>query len=183
MEIGRSFMRRIFAMRALLGIAGFAMLANTFCYANPLDDCTLKNMVGVTSDAAAKFVRRACIGQISAAIPSEELSIQATAAMGKGQYDNNNTLYVTIQNNSHYAITEMMIRVSTDNNTKWNDYEVTTFAPARFMLGSPPPDPTVYMQIKPFTTVTFFVDIREPNLPNEKWTWRVLSAKGFLAAQ
>src|SRR5262245_30730373 len=96
-------------------IAVLAALVGMPCHANPLDDCTLKNMVGVTSDAAAKFVRQACLGQISAAIPPEELaSVKATAGMGKGQFDDSNHLYITDQNNSRYAITEMIIRVSTE---------------------------------------------------------------------
>src|SRR5262249_16865058 len=157
----------VWAMRVIFGTAVLAMLADTCCHANPLDDCTLKNMVGVTSDAAAKFVRQACLGQISAVIPPEELSIQGTAVMGKGQFDDDNQLYVTIQNNSRYAITEMMIRVATENNTKWNDYEVTNFFQvSRYPVTKPPPDPASYLQIKPFSTVTFSVSIREPNLPN-----------------
>jgi hypothetical protein len=155
----------------------------TPCQANPLDDCTLKNMAGVTSDAAAKFVREACLGQISKPIPPEELSTKATAAMGPEQYNQSNHLYVTIQNNSPYAITEMMIRVATDKDTKSNDYEVTHFVRDTIYLGSPPSDPTTYLQIKPFTTVTFSFAIREPNLPQGEWSWRVLSAKGYLAAQ
>jgi hypothetical protein len=72
-------------MRATIGIVVLAALAATPGQANPLDDCTLKNMTGVTSDAAAKFVRQACLGQISAPIPPEELaSVKATAGMGKG---------------------------------------------------------------------------------------------------
>jgi hypothetical protein len=84
-------------------------------------------MAGVTSDAAAKFVRQACLGQISAPFPQNQLSIHATALMGAGQFDDTNHLYVTVENNSPYAITEMMIRVSTEKGTKSNDYEVTNF--------------------------------------------------------
>ena len=67
-------------MRAIIGFAVLAVLTGTPCQANPFDDCTLKNMAGVTSDAAAKFVRQACLGQISPAIALEELSLKATAA-------------------------------------------------------------------------------------------------------
>ncbi|MGA3304024.1 MAG: hypothetical protein ABSC72_12155 [Methylovirgula sp.] len=173
-------------MRAIIGFAVLAVLAKTPCQANPLDDCTLKNMAGVTSDAAAKFVRQACLGRISSAIAPEHLSIQATAAMGSGQFDDSNQLYVTVQNNSPYAITEMMIRVATEMGTKWNDYEATNFLqipkPGVIMTGLPP-DPATYLQIKPFSAVTFCIAIREPNLPQGKWSWQVLSAKGYLAAE
>jgi hypothetical protein len=113
-------------------------------------------MVGVTSDASAKFVRQACLGQISMPIAPEALSIQATAAMRKGQYDDDNYLYVTVQNKSPYAITEMMIRVATENDAKWNDYEVTNFFQVtRYVVAALPPDPSAYLQIKPFSTVYF----------------------------
>ena len=173
-------------MRTTIGIVVLAALACAPCQANPLDDCTLKNMVGVTSDAAAKFVRQACLGQISAAIPGEELgSVKATAAMGKGQFDDSNHLYITVQNNSRYAITEMMVRVSTEKGAKSNDYEVTNFyqPPSYGIATSLPPDPATYLQVKPFSTVTFSVAIREPNLPQGKWGWDILSAKGYLASQ
>jgi hypothetical protein len=171
-------------MRAILAIVILTALPFTPCRGNPLDDCTLKNMAGVTSDAAAKFVRQACLGQISAAIPPEQLLIQPTAAMGPGQFDDSNHLYVTIQNNSRYAITEMMLRVATEKDTKWNDYEATNFYEIpKYVVTALPPDPAAYLQIKPFSTVTFSVSIREPNLPQGKWTWRVLSARGYLAAQ
>jgi hypothetical protein len=174
-------------MRAIIGFAVLAVLTGRPCQANPLDDCTLKNMAGVTSDAAAKFVRQACLGQISTAIAREELSLKATAAMGSGQFDDSNQLYVTVQNNSRYAITEMMIRVATEKDTKWNDYEATNFyqipqIPGYVVTGMPP-DPATYLQIKPFSTVTFSIAIREPNLPQGKWSWRVLSAKGYLASE
>lgn len=173
-------------MRAIIGFAVLPVLAAAPCQSNPLDDCTLKNMAGVTSDAAAKFVRQACLGQISTAIAPDALSIQATAAMGSGQFDDSNHLYVTVQNNSRYAITEMMIRVATEKDTKWNDYEATNFyqlPKSGVIVTGMPPDPATYLQIKPFSTVTFSIAIREPNLPQGKWSWRVLSAKGYLAAQ
>jgi hypothetical protein len=43
-----------------------------------------------------------------------------------------------------------------------------------------PPDPACYLQIKPFSTVTFSIQIREPALPQGKWSWKILSAKGLL---
>jgi hypothetical protein len=172
-------------MRTIIGIATLMMLAGTPCQSNPLDDCTLKNMAGVTSDAAAKFVRQACLGQISAPIPPNELSLlHGTAAMATGQFDDSNHLYITVENNSPYAITEMMVRVSTENGKKLNDYEVTNFYQVtKYVVSSPPPDPASYLQIKPFSTVTFSVAIREPNLPQGKWGWDILSAKGYLASQ
>jgi hypothetical protein len=51
-------------MKKFYGILIAALLPCVSSNANPLDDCTLQNMAGVTSDAAAKFVREACIGKI-----------------------------------------------------------------------------------------------------------------------
>lgn len=173
-------------LRTMLGIALVVVLAGAPCEANPLDDCTLKNMVGVTSDAAAKFVRQACLGQISAPIPPDQVAlIHATARMGAGQFDQSNHLYITVENNSRYAITGMMVRVSTDKGEKANDYEVTNFyqPPSYGIATGLPPDPASYLQIKPFSTVTFSVAIGEPNLPQGKWGWDILSAKGYLASQ
>jgi len=172
-------------MLRTIGIALLATLGGAPCDANPLDECTLKNMAGVNSDAAAKFVRQACLGQISAPISPDQLSLlHATAAMGAGQFDDSNHLYVTVANNSHYAITEMMVRVSTENGAKTNDYEATNFYEIpKYVVSGLPPDPATYLQIKPFSTVTFSVPIREPNLPQGKWGWDILSAKGYLASQ
>ena len=171
-------------LRTTLGIALLAVLARA-CEANPLDDCTLKNMAGVTSDAAAKFVRQACLGQISAPIPPDQLAlIHATASMGAGQFDDSNHLYITVENNSRYAITEMMVRVSIEKGAKSNEYEVTNFYQVtKYVVTALPPDPATYLQIKPFSKVTFSVAIREPNLPQGKWSWDMLSAKGYLASQ
>jgi hypothetical protein len=173
-------------MLRTIGIALLATVSVAPCKANPLDDCTLKNMAGVTSDAAAKFVRQACLGQISAPIPLDQLAlIHATAGMGPAQFDQSNHLYITVENNSRYAITEMMVRVSTNNGAKTNDYEATNFyqPPSVGIATGLPPDPASYLQIKPFSTVTFSIAIREPNLPQGKWGWDILSAKGYLASQ
>jgi hypothetical protein len=175
-------------MRTLLvALALLALMTATFgsCKANPLDDCTLQNMVGVTSDAAAKFVRQACLGKISAGIPPNELWVEATAAIAKGQFSNDSQLYLDLQNKSQYAITELMIRITTNNGTTRNDYRVTRFVPIYTGPGivtGLPPDPADYLQIKPFSTVRFSFQIREaiPN-KNEKWRWDILSAKGYLA--
>jgi hypothetical protein len=68
-------------LRATLGIVLLAGMAGA-CEANPLDDCTLKNMAGVTSDAAAKMVRQACLGQISAPIGARKMGLGYTVGQG-----------------------------------------------------------------------------------------------------
>jgi hypothetical protein len=155
--------------------------------ANPLDDCTLQNMAGVTSDAAAKFVREACLGKISASVPLDQLWVEATANIAQGQFSRENHLYLNFQNKSQYAITELMIRITTGSGAKWNDYEVTRFMPIYTGPGivtGLPPDPASYLQIKPFSTVYFSFQVRE-QIPdkNDKWSWRTVAAKGYLAAK
>jgi hypothetical protein len=44
-------------MLQFLGVFKVILLPIAECGANPLDDCILQNMAGVTSDAAAIFVR------------------------------------------------------------------------------------------------------------------------------
>jgi hypothetical protein len=44
-------------MLQFLGVFIVILLPIAECGANPLDDCILQNMAGVTSDAAAIFVR------------------------------------------------------------------------------------------------------------------------------
>jgi hypothetical protein len=78
-----------------------------------------------------------------------------------------------------------MIRITTSNGTKSNDYRVTSFVPIYTGPGivtGLPPDPADYLQIKPFSTVRFSFQIGEaiPN-KNEKWRWDILSAEGYLA--
>lgn len=78
----------------------------------------------------------------------------------------------------------MMVRVSTENGAKSNDYEATNFYQiTKYLATAMPPDPATYLQIKPFSTVTFSVAIREPSLPQGKWGWDILSARGYLASQ
>jgi len=142
-------------------------------------------MAGVTSDAAVKFVRQACLGKISANIPPEKLRIEATANIAQGQFSGESRLYLNFQNKSPYGITELMIRISTGNGAKWNDYEVTNFMPIYTGPGivtGLPPDPASYLQIKPFSTVYFSFPIRE-QIPNksDKWSWGIVAAKGYLA--
>ena len=156
------------------------------CAANPLDDCTLQNMVGVTSDAAAKLVRESCLGKISSNIPPDDLSIEANGTIAKDQNSTSNALYVHLANKSRYAITELMVRVTTENGAKWNDYRVTRFLEINtgpYIVVGLPPDPASYLQIKPFSTAYFSFPIREPTPDkNAKWSFRILAAKGYVAA-
>jgi hypothetical protein len=155
------------------------------CQANPLDDCTLENIRGVTSDAAAKFIRQSCLGKISSPIPTEVLNnVKTKGEIGTDQWNKGNALYLTFENNSPYAITQITVGISTKNET--NDYNVSNFlqvstTPGVVVTGLPP-DPASYMQIKPFSSVYFAFPIRQ-DAPgqNEKWWFGVIAAKGYLA--
>jgi hypothetical protein len=156
--------------------------------ANPLDDCTLKNMVGVKSDTAAKFIREACLGQISSNIPTDKLTIESNGSIGQDRYNSSsNALYLHLQNKTPYAITELVVRITTANGSKQNDYRVTNFLEiytGSGMVIGLPPDPASYLQVKPFSTAYFSFPIREP-VPgkNDKWGFQIISASGYLATE
>ena len=161
-----------------------SFLSFSDCRANPLDDCTLENMRGVTSDAAAKFIRESCLGKISSPIPTEELKIATKGAIGKDQYSTSNAFYLTLENNTPYALTEIMVRIVTGNGSKTSEYRVTRFLQIYTGPGivtGLPPDPASYMQIKPFSTIYFSFPVNENPDKNEKWSFGVFSAKGYRA--
>jgi hypothetical protein len=155
------------------------------CQANPLDDCTLQHMAGVTSDAAAKFIRESCLGKISAPIPIESLNIATKGGIAKDQYSSGNAFYMTFENKSAYAITEIMVKIVTDNGSKTNEYRVNRFLEIYTgpgMVTGLPPDPATYMQIKPFSSVYFAFPVhQDAPAKDDKWWFQVISAKGYLA--
>lgn len=85
-------------MKILFVIITFATSLSE-CLANPPDDCTLQHMAGVTSDAAAKFIRKSRLGKTSS-IPIESLKIATKGGFGTKQYSNGNAFYMTIENDS-----------------------------------------------------------------------------------
>jgi hypothetical protein len=130
------------------------------CGANPLDDCILQNMASVTSDAAAKFVREACLGKISSNIPLDNLWVESTGSIAPDRFTSSNALYIHLENKSQYAITELMVRITTGNGSKWNDYRVTRFGGIYTGSGfvtSLPPDPASYLQINHLVDGLLFV--------------------------
>ena len=145
------------------------------CKGNPLDDCTLQNMAGVTSDAAAQFIRRACLGKVSVTIPRNDLMLQGTAKQG------DNILIVNLENKSRYAITELIVRISTDKGDRWSDYEVSNFFYTTAIVSKLPPDPASYLQIGPYSSVTFAIP-NHKQVARDNWNWEIISVKGYTAA-
>ncbi len=170
-------------MKKFFGIFVVILLPCAISNANPLDDCTLQNMTGVTSDAAAKFVREACLGKISSNIPLDNIQIETTGTIERDQFSSSNALYMHLENKSQYALTDLIVRVITENGAKWNDYRVTQFLEIYTgpgIVAGLPPDPASYLQIKPFSTVYFKFPIRE-QIPdkNTKWSFRLIAVKGY----
>jgi hypothetical protein len=98
-------------MLQFLGVFIVILLPIAECGANPLDDCILQNMAGVTSDAAAKFVREACLGKLSSNIPLDNLWVESTGSIAPDRFTSSNALYIHLENKSQYAITELMVRI------------------------------------------------------------------------
>jgi hypothetical protein len=142
-------------------------------------------MAGVTSDAAAKFVREACLGKISEDIPLDKLSVEMSGNITPSQSGGSTAFHIHLENKSPYAITELIVRITTANGSKWNDYRVTNFLPIYTGPGivtGLPPDPASYLQVKPLSSVYFSFPIRE-QVPSkeDKWSAEVTAAKGYLA--
>jgi hypothetical protein len=112
--------------------------------------------------------------------------IETNGAIGGDQFSSSKALYLHVQNKSQYAVTEMMIRVITENGAKWNDYRVTNFLEIYtgpgFVTGLPP-DPAAYLQIRPFSTAYFKFPVREA-IPdkNAKWSFSIVALRGYLGA-
>lgn len=153
--------------------------------AGPFEDCTLENMRGVTSDAAAKFVREACLRKISSEIALEEvrMDIKATANIAKTQFSASQSLYVNLQNNSKYAITELTIRISTEDGKQVNEYRVNQFLEIYTgpgIVSGLPSDPASYLQIPPYSTRYFAFEVRESPPGQKPWKWNVVGLQGYL---
>jgi hypothetical protein len=162
-------------------IVSVVVLGITTCQANPFDGCTLKNMAGVSSDAAAKFVREACLGKVSSEIPLQTVLVTPTAVIGSDRVSGGSNLYINLNNQSPYAITELMAVIESNSQTTY--FEATNFLEVPAGLGviaGLPPDPADYLQIKPFSKVYFAVPIGQL-VTKGKWDWNVISAKGHLA--
>lgn len=164
-----------------LFVVSIVSLTTSNCFANPLDDCTLQNMVGVTSDAAAKFVRQSCLGKISRNIDKSEISFEPSAE-ARTTSSRKTDLYITFKNKSRFAITGMTIRVATGpgKGARIFDYDINNFLEiyeGEGFVSGLPPDPASYLQIRPFSSVRFKTQLGEQL--EQGWRWDVVSFSGY----
>src|SRR5262249_11820341 len=88
----------------------------------PYSDCVLNNMKGVTNDLAAQAVEESCLRKASVALSAGDAFKGATAGYGQLPRDQRFGLYVTLDNKSHYTLTEISIRVTNRKTNEQNTY-------------------------------------------------------------
>ena len=132
------------------------------------DECILKNMKGVTSDLAARLVRRSCRAKFprkerqSVELSSSVLDkIDGKAGIGQyGDFEGN-----IFNGNTNWTITSLTIRI-VDNTTKnYRDYK-TSVTQAGYVSSPLPPLSKGSFKIKPY------------DLPKDR-SWSILNGRGY----
>jgi len=170
---------------ALVGIGP----ATTTQAAGPsFDQCILDHMQGATSDLAAVSIKEACIHANEKQIPDDALETLMTSKAGFGSLPFPNQtksgLYVTLNNNSGYTLTELVIEI-TDKNTKAAERYVIRlfpFVPAPGVIMGAPLDKTTLEMVPPGPR-QFYIEINQTVKTASHWfdfyDWNLISAKGF----
>jgi hypothetical protein len=157
--------------------------------ASEFDQCVLQHMQGVTSDLAAASVKESCLRTVETQLPHEALDVFKTATAAFGQLpafaEGGVGLYITLNNNSGYTITELTISIDDKRANSHVPYIIRDFpfvpTPPGIIMG-PPRDPTRLKVIGPGPR-TFYTAINETtsnvNEWNDRYRWSLISAKGF----
>lgn len=150
-------------------------------------DCVLKHMQGTTSEAAAYAVKGACIRAAEFAINTVGLDAisSGTAAYWRSPYaDGRWGLFITINNNSAYTFSELVLQIITKSSKAVDYYALRAFprvTPGMTFVGSPK-DPSVELTLTPGLH-TFYAPIRETTTDPSKWggthAWGIVGAMGF----
>jgi hypothetical protein len=175
-------MLRISAAVAVAAMAWGSALGSEF------DACVLQHMQGVTSDLAASSVKEACLRMVEKPLPAEALQVLNTARAGFGalpSYVGGMGLYISLNNNSGYTITELTIGVHDKKTGNVTSYVIRIFPfvppPGVIAMGQPR-DPTIQEMIAPGER-QFYARIsetaRDPKKWNTEYSWSVAAAKGF----
>src|SRR5262249_45151116 len=137
------------------------------------DTCVLEHMQGETSDQAAFAVKEACIHASERQLPDEALQTLMTsratfseAPVGWGD----SGLYITINNNSGYTLTELVVEIVNKKTEDSERYVVRSFPnvhPGEIVSGLPS-DRTVWEMIKP-GLAHFFLPIRQTTENPSTW--------------
>lgn len=171
----------------LLGVLAMTIASTSLAMASEFDKCVLQNMRGVTSDLAAASVKESCLRTVEMQLPKEALQTFQTATARFGQlpsYVGGVGLYITVNNNSGYTITEITMAIENKKTRTDVSYVIRDFPfvpPPGVIAMGPPRDPTLLKMIGPGYR-EFYTPINETRNPNE-WgnffSWTLISAKGF----
>jgi hypothetical protein len=156
--------------------------------ASTFDQCVLEHMQGVTSDKAAIAIKESCLHTVAAPLPPEVLNAlsagsQASYGEAPANQEGGAGLYITLNNQSGYDLTELTIEVGDKNDPTVRDrYRVDRFSrvPQSIIeLRHPYPDPIDNGVIRS--------GIREIFVRIGKWNesssnWGFVAAKGFPTA-
>jgi hypothetical protein len=171
-------------------IGGFAvavaMLAPApAAHANAFDDCVLKNMQGVTSDAAAKSIKVACLRKSSVPLTDDDVKGLKVWSGFYGTFGITRTPGFTaeVKNNTGFIITELTFGISVDGGPP-EMYRVDDFnyqEPGVIYTGLAP-DPTYDMRIDVLKSKKFQFALDRPDIDKKKkWNWYIAGAKGIVS--
>jgi hypothetical protein len=158
--------------------------------ASPLDACVLERMPAATSDRAAIAIKEACIRTVESPLAESAIVQLAGAKAAFGSLPrfvsgDGNGLYVTLNNNSGYTITELTVSITNLKTKHVERYVVRRFssppAPGVIAMG-PPSDPTILQMIRPGLS-SFYFPVSETLPASTQFTdvfqWDIDAAKGF----
>lgn len=152
--------------------------------ANAFDDCVLDRMAGVTSDAAAKAIKEACLRKSAVVIDESGLRGLRIISGGYGRYGVRNTAGFTaeVKNDTGYIVTEITFGITiADGQPEYFRVENFFYQEPGVIYTGLPPDPTVSMRIDPGRSVKFqFSADRSEIDKKKKWNWFVAGAKGIV---
>jgi hypothetical protein len=156
-------------------------LAITSVSASQFDQCVLDVMKGVTSDIAAVSIKEACIRKTEVPIPTSLLlsGLPNSRASYGAFVDGSSGLFVTINNNTGYTISELTITVANKKNGHATTYTKQLFVSPNAVSTA---DRTVFMLIGPGMRI-FMVNVSETAKDQkdffENYGWDIVSGKGI----
>jgi hypothetical protein len=154
--------------------------------ASTFDQCVLERMRAVTSDKAAIAIKESCLRAAEVPLPPEAVNALSTGSLASYEQapalEGGAGLYIVVNNQSAYVLTELTIEVSEKKNPTVQDrYKADRFWPVPHphnSLVGPYPDP--------IDNETIRSGMREIFVRIGKWdqssVWSIVAAKGFLAA-
>jgi hypothetical protein len=172
----------------LLGLAAAAAVAWAGAvHANAFDDCVLKTMQGVTSDAAAQSIKEACLRKNSVALNDadlRDLKLLTGPGLGYGSYGMRNTTGFTVEvrNDTGFIVTDLTVGIVVgDGKPELFRVDRFLYQEPGIIYAGPVPDLTTIMRIDPGRSRKFQFEADHLDLGKKKWTWFIASAKGIVS--